>query len=161
MGLALCARPRFFLRRFAVNARGQRLRVLAAHQYACAQGSRFALAYALGYRVRQVRSTGREYVVVIRRRVVVHGYVQGVFFRDTVRRLAQQRGVNGWVANRPDGGVEAFFEGEAGGRRAARGFLPPKVRARRVDSVDVTDEEPQGESGFQITPTRSSPAASS
>ena len=48
----------------------------------------------------------------IRRRVVVHGRVQGVFFRDSCRREAQARGVAGWITNRPDGAVEAVFEGE-------------------------------------------------
>ena len=48
----------------------------------------------------------------VRRRVVVRGYVQGVFFRDTCRREASARGVGGWVTNRPDGAVEAVFEGE-------------------------------------------------
>ena len=50
---------------------------------------------------------------MIRRRVIVHGFVQGVFFRDSTRRLAQRHGVTGWVANRADGAVEAVFEGEA------------------------------------------------
>ena len=45
----------------------------------------------------------------VRRRVVVRGRVQGVFFRDTVRRQAAQRGVSGWVTNRSDGAVEAVF----------------------------------------------------
>ena len=49
---------------------------------------------------------------MIRRRVVVHGRVQGVFFRDSVRRRAQQHGVAGWVSNRWDGTVEAVFEGD-------------------------------------------------
>ena len=48
----------------------------------------------------------------IRRRVVVHGYVQGVFFRDTARRKAAERGVTGWVRNCADGTVEAVFEGD-------------------------------------------------
>jgi len=47
-----------------------------------------------------------------RRRVVVHGFVQGVYFRDTVRRDAVTRGVAGWVRNNRDGTVEAVFEGE-------------------------------------------------
>ncbi|HLB20265.1 MAG TPA: acylphosphatase [Gaiellaceae bacterium] len=50
---------------------------------------------------------------MIRRRVVVHGHVQGVFFRDSTRRMAQRHRVAGWVANRRDGAVEAVFEGEA------------------------------------------------
>ena len=51
---------------------------------------------------------------MIRRRVVVRGHVQGVFFRDTARRMAASRGVAGWVHNRSDGAVEAVFEGESG-----------------------------------------------
>ena len=47
----------------------------------------------------------------IRRRVVVRGRVQGVFFRDTCRREARFRGVTGWVRNAADGSVEAAFEG--------------------------------------------------
>ncbi len=48
----------------------------------------------------------------VRRRVIVHGMVQGVFFRDSTRRRAASLGVAGWVRNRPDGTVEAVFEGE-------------------------------------------------
>ena len=48
----------------------------------------------------------------VRRRVVVHGNVQGVFFRDSARREAEARGVAGWITNRPDGAVEAVFEGD-------------------------------------------------
>ena len=51
---------------------------------------------------------------MIRKRVVVHGLVQGVFFRDSVRRDAVGAGVGGWVRNNPDGTVEAAFEGIAG-----------------------------------------------
>ena len=47
-----------------------------------------------------------------RRRVVVQGHVQGVFFRETTRRRAASAGVAGWVRNRLDGAVEAVFEGE-------------------------------------------------
>ena len=48
---------------------------------------------------------------MIRRRVLVSGRVQGVFFRDTCRRVAIRHGVAGWVRNLPDGRVEAVFEG--------------------------------------------------
>ena len=50
---------------------------------------------------------------MIRSRVVVHGYVQGVFFRDTVRRHAVSAGVCGWVRNNREGTVEAVFEGDS------------------------------------------------
>ena len=87
---------------------------------------------------------------MIRRRVVVSGYVQGVFFRDSVRRLAQQQGVSGSIANRLDGDVEAVFEGEpdAVGRLVA--FCRTGPRGARVDSVEVSDEEPEGLSGFSV-----------
>ena len=49
---------------------------------------------------------------MIRRRVVVSGQVQGVFFRDTCQRYAQAYGVTGWVRNCADGTVEAVFEGK-------------------------------------------------
>ena len=48
----------------------------------------------------------------MRKHVVVHGRVQGVFFRDSTRQRAQAAGVAGWVANRADGTVEAVFEGD-------------------------------------------------
>jgi acylphosphatase len=91
---------------------------------------------------------------VIRRRVVVHGQVQGVFFRDTVRRMAQQRGVKGWVANRADGAVEAVFEGEPEAVERLVDFCRRGPRGAQVESVDVRDEEPEAETDFRITPTR-------
>ena len=58
----------------------------------------------------------------VRRRVVVHGRVQGVFFRDSASREAEGQGVAGWVRNTPEGTVEAVFEGEpdAGSRPSRR-----------------------------------------
>ena len=87
---------------------------------------------------------------MIRRRVVVHGQVQGVFFRDSTRRLAQQRGVSGWVANRWDGTVEAVFEGEPEAVERLVAFCRDGPRGAQVTSVDVTDEEPEGVSGFDV-----------
>lgn len=88
---------------------------------------------------------------MIRRRVVVHGYVQGVFFRDSMRRLAQQQGVSGWVANRWDGTVEAAFEGEPDAVERLVSFCRTGPRGARVDSVDVYEEEPEGVSGFAVS----------
>jgi len=87
---------------------------------------------------------------VIRRRVVVHGYVQGVFFRDSVRRLAQQHGVAGWVSNRWDGTVEAVFEGEEDAVERLVQFCRKGPRGAQVTSVEVTDEEPEGLAGFTV-----------
>ncbi len=86
----------------------------------------------------------------VRSRVVVHGRVQGVFFRDTVRRDAERRGVAGWVTNRPDGAVEAVFEGDPDAVAALVEFCRRGPRGAEVDSVDETGEEPEGMSGFQV-----------
>jgi acylphosphatase len=88
---------------------------------------------------------------VIRRRVVVHGYVQGVFFRDSTRRLAQQRGVAGWVTNQWDGSVEAVFEGEPDAVERLVEFCRSGPRGAQVESVDVSEEEPEGLSGFNVS----------
>ena len=85
-----------------------------------------------------------------RRRVVVHGYVQGVFFRDTTRRLAQQHGVAGWVTNRWDGAVEAVFEGEEESVERLVAFMREGPRGAQVENVEVETEEPEGLSGFNV-----------
>lgn len=87
---------------------------------------------------------------MIRRRVIVHGLVQGVFFRDSMRRLAQRHGVAGSVSNRPDGGVEAVFEGEAEAVERLVAFSREGPRGAQVDSIEVTEEEPEGLSGFAV-----------
>jgi acylphosphatase len=87
---------------------------------------------------------------VIRRRVVVHGRVQGVFFRDSTRRLAQRYGVTGWVANRWDGTVEAVFEGDGDAVRRLVRFAHEGPRGAEVDRVEIVEEEPEGLPGFSI-----------
>jgi acylphosphatase len=87
---------------------------------------------------------------VIRRRVVIHGRVQGVFFRDTTRRMAESRALSGWVSNRPDGAVEAVFEGDADAVEAMLDFCRHGPRGAAVERVDVTEEEPEGVKGFSI-----------
>jgi acylphosphatase len=87
---------------------------------------------------------------MIRRRVVVHGQVQGVFFRDSTRRLAQQHGVAGWISNRWDGTVEAVFEGEEDAVERLVSFCREGPRGAQVERVDVTDEEPEGLQGFRV-----------
>jgi acylphosphatase len=82
---------------------------------------------------------------------VVHGRVQGVFFRDTVRRRATERGVAGWVSNRPDGTVEAVFEGEPGAVESLVRFAHEGPRGAEVEAVEVSEEEPEGASGFSVS----------
>ena len=86
----------------------------------------------------------------VRRRVVVRGYVQGVFFRDTCRREAKPAEWRGWVTNRPDGAVEAVFEGEPGAVAAMVDWCRRGPRGADVDAVDETSEEPEGLSRFEI-----------
>jgi len=85
-----------------------------------------------------------------RRRVVVHGQVQGVFFRGTTRRMASSRGVAGWVHNRPDGAVEAVFEGDPDAVEAMVAFCREGPRGAGVDRVEVSDEQPEGLTGFEV-----------
>jgi acylphosphatase len=86
----------------------------------------------------------------VAKRVVVHGAVQGVFFRDTTRRKAEQRGVRGWVRNADDGTVEALFEGDPDGVQAMVAFAREGPRGADVERVDVSDAEPEGGDGFEI-----------
>jgi acylphosphatase len=88
--------------------------------------------------------------VVIRRRVVVHGRVQGVFFRDSMRQRAQQHRVAGWVANRWDGAVEAVLEGEPDAVERLVRFAHDGPRGAAVEHVEVTEEEPEGLRGFNV-----------
>jgi acylphosphatase len=87
---------------------------------------------------------------VQRRRVIVHGLVQGVYFRDTTRRLARQAGVAGWVRNRADGAVEAVFEGPDEAVERLVDFCRRGPRGARVDRTEVLDEEPDGIAGFSV-----------
>ena len=85
----------------------------------------------------------------VRKRVVVHGNVQGVFFRDSTEEEAGRRGVAGWVRNRDDGTVEAVFEGDAEAVDAMVDFCREGPSRANVEDVEVSDEEPEGLDGFQ------------
>ena len=87
---------------------------------------------------------------MIRRRVVVHGFVQGVFFRDTVRRHALGTGVAGWVRNNRDGTVEAVFEGDPNAVERLVDVCRRGPSGARVDRLDVLAEEPERLSGFSV-----------
>jgi acylphosphatase len=87
---------------------------------------------------------------MIRRRVVVHGMVQGVFFRDTCRRQAARHGVHGWVRNNADGTVEAVFEGPPNGVEAMVAWARHGPPSAEVRHVDTTDEPVEGEAGFGV-----------
>lgn len=76
--------------------------------------------------------------------------MQGVFFRDTTRREAEARGVAGWVRNRPDGTVEAVFEGDPDAVEAMVAFCRQGPSSAVVEHVEVSEEEPEGSTGFEV-----------
>jgi acylphosphatase len=88
--------------------------------------------------------------VTVRRRVLVWGSVQGVFFRATCAREASRRDVAGWVRNRDDGSVEAVFEGEAAAVEALTVWCRRGPDGARVEGVEAADEAPEGLDGFRI-----------
>jgi acylphosphatase len=88
---------------------------------------------------------------VIRRRAVVRGRVQGVFFRDSTREQAEAAGVAGSVRNRDDGAVEVVLEGPPGAVEQVLAFSHEGPGQARVDSVEISEEEPQGLTSFEVS----------
>ena len=83
--------------------------------------------------------------------VWVEGLVQGVFFRDSTRQVAQRLGLTGWVRNLPDGRVEAVFQGSREVCERALEFVKSGPPASRVEKVDVEWEEPEEDlTGYRI-----------
>jgi acylphosphatase len=74
--------------------------------------------------------------------------VQGVGFRISVARRAEQRDVVGWVRNRADGAVEAVFEGNPEAVASLVEFCHSGPRGASVAAVEVVEEEPEGLSWF-------------
>jgi acylphosphatase len=90
-------------------------------------------------------------MAVVRQRVVVHGRVQGVFFRDETRRLAEWHGVAGSIRNTTDGTVEAVFEGQPDLVAKLVAYCHEGPRGAAVERVEVYDEAPEGLRGFRVT----------
>jgi acylphosphatase len=76
--------------------------------------------------------------------------VQGVFFRDSVRREAARRGVAGWARNCADGTVEAVFEGDPDAVDALVELCRSGPGHADVDRLDEEEEVPEGASGFDV-----------
>jgi acylphosphatase len=86
----------------------------------------------------------------VARHVVVHGRVQGVFFRDTCRREARAAGVAGWVLNASDGTVHVHLEGDREAVDRVVAWTRQGPRHAHVDHVDVRDTRPAGLTGFEV-----------
>jgi acylphosphatase len=80
-----------------------------------------------------------------RAHLIVSGRVQGVFFRAETQKAAKRIGVCGWVRNRRDGTVEAVVEGAADDVASLIGWCQSGPPASRVEKVDVTRQNFQGE----------------
>ena len=85
-----------------------------------------------------------------RAHVTVRGSVQGVGFRFSTAERARSRSVSGWVRNRPDGTVEAVFEGAPDAVEALIAWCRRGPAGARVDDVKVEVEAPSGERGFLV-----------
>ncbi len=83
--------------------------------------------------------------------MVARGRVQGVFFRASLERLAKERGVAGSARNCEDGSVEAVFEGPADAVEDLIAYAAEGPRDADVSHLDVTEEEPEGLSGFSTS----------
>jgi acylphosphatase len=86
----------------------------------------------------------------VRRRVVVSGRVQGVWFRESCRQQALERSVGGWVRNCDDGTVEAVFEGSPAAVEAMVAWCRAGPPHASVTSVVSTEEAPIGEMAFRV-----------
>lgn len=87
---------------------------------------------------------------MIRRRVVVHGDVQGVGFRWNARAEAERLGVTGWVRNRPDSAVEAEVEGTVDAVQRMLDWLSHGPRHARVDRIEVSEMPAEGSGSFEV-----------
>jgi acylphosphatase len=86
----------------------------------------------------------------IHRRLHITGRVQGVFYRDSVRRLAERHGVAGSATNLDDGSVEVVLEGAPDDVARVVAYAREGPRGARVDQVDVAEQPPEGLQGFRI-----------
>jgi acylphosphatase len=86
----------------------------------------------------------------IRKRLVIGGKVQGVFFRDSIRQAARNEGVSGWASNRDDGAVEVVLEGLPDAVQAVVEYCGIGPVSAQVECVDERDDSPEGLRGFEI-----------
>ncbi len=75
------------------------------------------------------------------RRLAIRGQVQGVFYRESMRREASRLGITGWVCNRLDGSVEAVVQGPAEAVEAMIRWARRGPGDARVEAVEVTPAE--------------------
>jgi acylphosphatase len=80
----------------------------------------------------------------------IKGRVQGVFFRDSTRRVAHTLGITGYAINLDDGSVEVLACGERAAIDKLAAWLQEGPQMARVDEVRSCDIEEERPSDFQI-----------
>jgi acylphosphatase len=88
--------------------------------------------------------------VTVRKRALVSGRVQGVFYRDTCRKVASERDVAGSAENLAGGAVEVILEGEPEAVDEVLAWCRTGTSGSDVQDVGVTDETPEGLKGFRV-----------
>jgi acylphosphatase len=88
--------------------------------------------------------------MAVRVRVLVSGRVQGVFFRASCAEEARRLGVGGWVRNRPDGRVEAVFEGDESQVSEMVEWCRRGPPGARVEGVETGAQNPVGTTSFGV-----------
>jgi acylphosphatase len=86
----------------------------------------------------------------VRAHAIVHGRVQGVWFRQSAFAEAQRLGLSGWVRNQSDGSVEAVFEGPRADVELALDYLAVGPPHADVEQVETVWAPPKGETGFEV-----------
>jgi acylphosphatase len=81
--------------------------------------------------------------------LLVSGRVQGVFYRDSCRQKAEEEGIVGSARNLSDGRVEVVVEGDDDAVERMTQWCRQGSEAARVESVEVEEQEPQGETSFK------------
>lgn len=87
----------------------------------------------------------------IRKRLFVSGRVQGVFYRETCRKVATSAGVAGSATNLPDGRVEVVLEGPEEAVERVVSWCRTGTTSSHVTDTEVREEEPEGVAGFAIS----------
>ena len=83
-------------------------------------------------------------------RLIVSGKVQGVFFRDSTKRKAQELELKGYVRNLPDGNVEVVAEGPGEKINELINFIKNNPGHSRVENVKIFDKIPERFKSFEI-----------
>lgn len=89
----------------------------------------------------------------ITRRLRVHGRVQGVWFRESMRQRAEELGVTGWVRNRSDGSVEALVQGPFEAVDAMTAWARRGPERAQVTRLEIGEEKAERFARFEKRPT--------